>query len=83
MSFDVVSLFTLIPSTADVQAQVTNKVLKTLELNGYKRNFIERTFRGNKQKNKKDKESRPCGVTCLPYVHGLSEKKPCSMNNRK
>ena len=32
------------------------------------------TFRGNKQENKKDKESRPRGVTCLSYVHGLSEK---------
>ena len=31
-----------IPSTADLQTQETNKFLKTLELNGYKRNFIER-----------------------------------------
>lgn len=28
----------------------------------------------NKQQNMKDKESKPCGVMCLPYMRGLSEK---------
>ena len=62
-----------IPSNSTLQAEETENVLHALELNGYKKRFIEKVINERTQVNR-NVENEIRGSTCLPYVKGVSEK---------
>ena len=62
-----------IPSNSTLQAEETENVLHALELNGYKKRFIEEVINDRTQVNR-NVENEIRGSTCLPYIKGVSEK---------
>jgi hypothetical protein len=63
----------IIPSNQVLQKEETDRVAEVLELNGYKKAFIDSVRNTNKaQQNSSEFEIR--GSTCIPYVKGVSEK---------
>jgi hypothetical protein len=63
----------VIPSNQVLQKEETNRVAEVLELNGYKKAFIDSVRNTNKtHQNPSEFEIR--GSTCIPYVKGVSEK---------
>ena len=63
----------IILSNQVLQKEETDRVAEVLELNGYKKAFIDSVRNTNKaQQNSSEFEIR--GSTCIPYVKGVSEK---------
>ena len=62
-----------IPSTTQLQKSEIGKVFEVLELNGYKRTFIDKTITDDTA-TRHNTEFEFRGSTCLPYVKGVSDR---------
>ena len=70
----------IIPSNQVLQKEETDRVAEVLELNGYKKAFIDSVRNTNKaQQNSSEFEIRDS--TCIPYVKGVSEKNQGHLNS--